>query len=142
MIEGKLRKEKEDSRSTELPFCVQEMQRAENGILVYVQRQAFPEELRVLDKATNSSQDVDRSGAPKGVSRTSALYKLDPILQDGLLRVGGRLANADMSYDAKHPVILPNRSTVSDLIIRGFHEEMGHFGRNVRGTGSFMVLLL
>lgn len=52
---------------------------AERAIIGYCQGQRFSEEISALSsrKAT--------------VSRQSCIYKLDPILEDGLLRVGGRL---------------------------------------------------
>ena len=32
--------------------------------------------------------------------------------------------------DAKHPVILPRDSLVSEMILRSIHESVGHLGRN------------
>ena len=39
----------------------------------------------------------------------SSLYRLNPILEEGILRVCGRLENAPIDQDAKHPIILPNK---------------------------------
>jgi len=42
------------------------------------------------------------------------LTKLNPVLdENGVLRVGGRLRNAPVQYDAKHPIILPGASLYS-----------------------------
>ena len=58
------------------------------------------------------------------------MYKLDPILQNGLLKVGGRLNHAAMSEESKHPIILLKDTHVSWLIIHQIHEDVGHSGRN------------
>ena len=48
---------------------------------------------------------------------TSQIASLDPKLENGVLRVGGRLVHADLDYDQKYPVILPNKDPVVDMII-------------------------
>ena len=62
------------------------------------------------------------------LSRNSFIIKLSPVFHDGLLRVGGRLDNAEVSYDVKHPIILPGKHRLTELLIRGIHEENGHVG--------------
>lgn len=64
------------------------------------------------------------------VERKSQLYKLDPVLQDGILRVGGRLNRAAMPEESKHPAILSKGSRVSTLILSDIHQRCGHCGRN------------
>ncbi|KAK0145451.1 hypothetical protein N1851_015639 [Merluccius polli] len=64
------------------------------------------------------------------VKKQSRIYKLDPILKDGLLRVGGRLSKAAMPEETKHPVILSKDQRVSSLIVKHIHEQLGHSGRN------------
>ena len=55
---------------------------------------------------------------------------LHPLLDEiGILRVGGRLENALIDYDAKHPIILPYRDHVTDLIISQHHQKTGHLGQ-------------
>ena len=47
--------------------------------------------------------------------------------EDGLLRVNGRLRYAeDLSYDAKHPIILPKDHPFTQLVIVNRHERIGH----------------
>ena len=55
----------------------------------------------------------------------SSLYKLDPFLdEDGILRVGGGLRRANLSYKVKYPVIMPKAGHVSILKSRkGYHAE-------------------
>ena len=57
-----------------------------------------------------------------------SIRKLTPFISDGLLRVGGRLSKAPISHDAKHPIILPNESHITQLIVRWYHESVGHAG--------------
>jgi hypothetical protein len=45
---------------------------------------------------------------------------------DGLLRLSGRLQHADLPHETKHPIVLPKKHTVTDLIIKGVHEKLGH----------------
>ena len=98
-------------------LTVQELQQAEHSILKYVQRESFREEIHALEKRCR-------------VKKTSSLFRVDPVLDDGLLRVGGRLSRAVMPEEAKHPAILPNNGHVSLLIINHAHREIGHSGRN------------
>lgn len=63
------------------------------------------------------------------VSRHSPIYRLDPVLEDGFLRVGGRLSRGAMPDEAKHPLILSKDQHVSLLILRHVHQSLGHSGR-------------
>ena len=74
------------------PITVEEMNKAEREILTHVQNDSFKEEIATLKAA---SVTVERAGAanPKKpqVKKSSRIFKLDPQLMDGLLRVGGHL---------------------------------------------------
>jgi len=63
-------------------------------------------------------------------NESSPVMKLDPILADNVLRVGERLDNAPLSYEAQHSAILPHVSHLTELVIRYFHEWIAHFGVN------------
>ena len=65
------------------------------------------------------------------IPRSSALRKLNPVVHDGILRVGGRLNRLDGSFEENNPIILPYRSVVTDLIISYEHQALGHFGRDM-----------
>lgn len=122
-------------QNTEIPpLSTSEMEDAENEIVRYVQRQNFPQEIANLKNQTMDRSD-DRAplkqrgqGQRKLGKKASPLYKLDPFLQDGVLRVGGRLRNSPISDRAKHPVILPKKHHITDLIVRHHHEKAGHSG--------------
>ena len=58
---------------------------------------------------------------------TSPLYHLDPFLDEHyLLRVDGWLNKGSYCKDLKHPVILPRKSHVTELIISHFHQKLQH----------------
>ena len=65
--------------------------------------------------------------------RKSNLAGLDPFLdQDGVLRVGGRLNRSSLTFEEKHPILLPKKHHVSQLIIRHYHEKVIHHqGRQI-----------
>ncbi len=65
-------------------ITVGDLKRAENAILTYVQRQSFPQEISMLQEGASS------------VKKGSSIYRLDPMLDDGILRVGGRLRRTAM----------------------------------------------
>ncbi|XP_011859296.1 PREDICTED: uncharacterized protein LOC105556796 [Vollenhovia emeryi] len=48
--------------------------------------------------------------------------------KSGVLRVGGRLVHADLKYEQKHQIILPQRHHVTELIIRNAHLSLLHAG--------------
>ena len=62
------------------------------------------------------------------------LFQLDPVLQEGVLRVGGRLKNASLPHDLKHPVILLRDGVVTNLIVGYCHEKTQHQCRGQRPT--------
>jgi hypothetical protein len=55
---------------------------------------------------------------------------LDPIIDDEILKVGGRLDRSDMTQEAKHPIILPKKSRIARLILEDVHKSHGHLGKN------------
>ena len=64
---------------------------------------------------------------PKG-EEEGALSRFNPKKDDeGLLRVDGRLRLADdLSYNTKHPILLPKDHAVTRLVVTDTHERIGH----------------
>ncbi|XP_067620048.1 uncharacterized protein [Eurosta solidaginis] len=84
---------------------VAEMNNALHTVCRLIQQQTFMDERRQL-QASNT------------VSRKSSLAQLSPFLHEGLIRVGGRLRNATLPFDEKHPIFLPkNHPFVSSIIL-------------------------
>ena len=46
----------------------------------------------------------------------------------GIIRVAGRIKHALLPGDAKHPIVLPKRSDLTNLIIRDEHRFSAHMG--------------
>ena len=63
------------------------------------------------------------------VKKNSCLRRLDPVLIDGLLRVGGRLDQASEPFDSKHQIIFPKNDHVSNLLVEHYHQISGHSGK-------------
>jgi hypothetical protein len=95
-----------------------DLQRAETAVVKYLQNKVFKQELEDLKQK-------------RDVKSSSAIYSLEPIRDsDGILRVGGRLQQAPVMDQTKHPIILPRDHHVSTLIVRHAHEWLsGHSGR-------------
>ena len=101
---------------------VSELRKVEKIILCHVQWVAFSEVKTILA--------VEQSKSKKTLkSLGHSVYKLNPVLKDDLLVVGGRLTRAEIMPEAKHQIILPYKSRVTDLIIEECHLNMGHMGR-------------
>lgn len=93
-----------------------ELQEADNVIIKSVQASCFAEELHELHEK-------------KHVDKKSKLKSLNPFLDDhGLVRVGGRLRHASASDNQKHPIILPRRHHITELLIRYEHLRNYHSG--------------
>ncbi|KMQ82760.1 integrase core domain protein [Lasius niger] len=97
-------------------LTVEELQDAEEMWIRISQACGYPEELATL----SSNRELPRR---------SSLLKLSPFIDGkGILRVGGRLRNASLSYDEKHPAILPSESYLTRLIIEASHRRTLHGG--------------
>ncbi|XP_066600734.1 uncharacterized protein [Prorops nasuta] len=94
-----------------------ELCNSRNVIIRLVQAQFFIEEINILQ-------------AGESLSKRHKLMSLNPIMdkKDGILRVGGRLANSVLSPTMKHPPILPRDSIVSSLMVRYAHQACLHGG--------------
>ncbi|GFW98305.1 integrase catalytic domain-containing protein [Trichonephila clavipes] len=73
--------------------------------------------------------EIDALKKGKGVSKTSKLKVLDPFLdENSLLRVGGRLCNADLPFEAKHQIIIPSKHKFTKLLFEHMHKKFFHIG--------------
>lgn len=72
-------------------------------------------------------EDIDK--IKKGLICSPSMKKLCPFLdKDNILRVGGRLGNSQQNYDQQHPILLPSKCHVVDLIIDYVHKKNFHTG--------------
>ncbi|XP_078346784.1 uncharacterized protein LOC144632053 [Oculina patagonica] len=101
-------------------------------ILRSVQYEAFRKDIECLKRSEK-------------LPSTSPLANLCPVLdKDGLLRVGGRLNEADISNGERHPLILPKSCHTSELIINHYHCKVQHQGRVfthglIRSSGYWII---
>ncbi|XP_037033049.1 uncharacterized protein LOC119072036 [Bradysia coprophila] len=77
--------------------------------------------IRVVQESAFGAE-LKRLRANKPVRR-GKLRKLNPKYdhQEGVIRVGGRLTNAHISYDQKFPIVLPNDGSLTQLLIADAH---------------------
>ena len=94
-----------------------ELQSSELQIWKMIQKDEFEEEMKALSNG-------------KSIKKSSRLIKLKPLVDNGLLRVGGRLEESALSDTAKHQIILPSDSPAVKLLVRATHVTYGHCGQN------------
>ena len=113
---SKLNGERKRQRHTG-PLTVLELEEAEKIIIKAVQVEAYSAELQTLRAGQHLSK------------KKSNIADLSPLLDaDGILRVGGRLSNAPLDSDARHPVLLPAGSDVTRMITYEKHCMLMHAG--------------
>ena len=94
------------------------VQAAEIAVIKGVQNQLFATEMEHLARGTP-------------IPSSSELKCAEPFLQDGILRVGGRLEKGSFSLHEKHPIILPKNCNLTRLLICHCHELVRHQGRGM-----------
>jgi hypothetical protein len=80
-----------------------------------VQRDCFGPELQALQR-----------GNP--LPRESLVAHFNPFLDDGYLRIGGRLQFADLSREQIHPILLHGSHHFTELLIMQTHIHLHHMG--------------
>lgn len=59
------------------------------------------------------------------------IYKMEPMLHDGVIRVKGRLEKATwIPWESRHPIILSKHSELAAAIVRHEHERFYHQNSN------------
>lgn len=98
------------------PLTREELDNAELVLVKKVQMEYFPSEFAALKKGNS-------------IPVKSKLRFLNPYLdKNEVLRVGGRLDNSDLTFDHKHPMILPSSSKLVKLIFQYYHNRDFHVG--------------
>lgn len=63
----------------------------------------------------------------KSLQKTSFLYRLSPFIDNsGILRIAGRIENANIPDEFKHPIILPKYCHITKLLVLHHHNLFGH----------------
>uniref|UniRef100_A0A1U7XZ01 Uncharacterized protein LOC104241631 n=1 Tax=Nicotiana sylvestris TaxID=4096 RepID=A0A1U7XZ01_NICSY len=93
-----------------------EMDEALKTLVKISQEEHFAEEMKTLHHE-------------KCIKNDSHISSLTPFIDNnGILRVGGRLQASLLSYDAKHPMLLPYHHSLTKLIFETLHKEHLHVG--------------
>ena len=119
------------SQASRANLSVNEVQVSEKEIFRHLQKLSFPDIVEALQRVPRD-QESSRQVKPelRKFKMATSLCKLNPVLDgEGILRVGGRLENATISYDSKHQIILPYRHHITNLIIQKYHQEGGRLGQ-------------
>lgn len=96
-----------------------ELQSALNVCIKHFQKEEFSDDLEELAKNNR-------------VKNKSKLKSLNPLIdEDGILRVGGRIANAPVEYSIKHPILLPRKCHLTNLILDDAHNKTLHGGATI-----------
>lgn len=73
-------------------------------------------------QAEQFKREVHDLQTKQRVSHDSPLITLHPFMDgEGIIRVGGRLRNAPVSYSSRYPCVLPSKHYITILIIRDAH---------------------
>ncbi|XP_017797043.1 PREDICTED: uncharacterized protein LOC108578262, partial [Habropoda laboriosa] len=76
--------------------------------------------------------EVDALIKKRSLNPRSVLRALSPFLDNaGVIRVGGRLDNAPIAYEHKHPMILPAKHPLTKLIVEHEHRRLLHSGHQL-----------
>ncbi|XP_059056256.1 uncharacterized protein LOC131850106 [Achroia grisella] len=82
-----------------------------------------------LSYLTNIPLADDTWGTPSEIDLLIGVNLFATLLSgDNLLRVGGRLTHSDEDFDYKHPILLPGRDHIVQLIVTHFHRKNLHTG--------------
>ncbi|XP_046145664.1 uncharacterized protein LOC123988949 [Osmia bicornis bicornis] len=93
--------------------------------------------LRVSQQAY-FGEELSHLQGHRELKRSSPLASLRPFLDEqGLLRVGGRLANALLPFDERHPYLVSRNCPLATLLVRDAHLRTLHGGPQL--TRSHMV---
>ena len=104
-----------------------------------VQQKYFKEEYKWLKLMEGKDSDSRR------LNRKCSISQLDSFIDESnVICVGGRLQSSHISDDCKHPILMPRKGKVSDLIIKHCHSNVAHGGRGftlneIRGAGYWIV---
>lgn len=98
------------------PLQSTELDSALLKLVKIAQLQAFPTYIKKLKLGEEQKCNNDLIG-------------LSPFIDNnGILRVGGRISQANFSFNKKHPIILPKNHVLTDLIIMHEHKVLLHGG--------------
>lgn len=116
-------------------LCIRFINRLKNPEMIvpsYITAPELNHALQVLTKMVQElhfSRDLKAIKERRLLPKDSQLKTLTPFVDnDEVLRLGGRLEHSLLPYEAKHPIILPTDSPLTELIIADAHLSTLHGG--------------
>ncbi|XP_058840265.1 uncharacterized protein LOC131695765 [Topomyia yanbarensis] len=100
------------------PITSSELDDALRALVRLAQEESFPQELADLSKRTH-------------VRDSSRIVSLKPILNEGMMCVGGRLRHASVSPNRKHPYILDPHHPLTKIVVTHYHRKLFHAGQQL-----------
>ncbi|XP_044779744.1 uncharacterized protein LOC123327397 [Drosophila simulans] len=99
------------------PFLTsEELLDAQRRLIRHVQQKSFAREYAQLENR-------------RQLNAKSHLIRFSPFLDDyGVMRVGGRIEQSTLNYNAKHPILIPKDTPLAGLLVRHFHVSYLHTG--------------
>ena len=93
-------------------------------IVQHIQK-TFPKSYQTIESKENGK--INR---PVNLKKESTIWRLNPKMKNGVMVVGGKLANAPVEENVKHSRILPKKHHVTNLIVAEHHNRLGHMGHS------------
>ena len=103
---------RKSTKNTQTLLTLEECRGAKSIILKEVQKKFFWEELKALE-----------SGQP--VHQQSSLLSLHPFVEDGLIRMWGRLQQVKATFEELHPVLVKTCGVINQLVLY-IHAQLQH----------------
>lgn len=101
----------------ETVLTVEEFNQAQNVVIRTIQQDVYSEDIKCVQ-------------IKEKLLKTSPLKNLDPYLdENGLLRVGGRIPDSNLTQGEKNPLLIPGHHHVAVLLIKHYHNKVHHQGR-------------
>ncbi|XP_067623897.1 uncharacterized protein [Eurosta solidaginis] len=105
-----------------LHLTVKELEHALTFWIRREQNEFYGSDIEALERCAQKEQIVEYS------KLSHSLGMLTPFVQDGILRMSGRLQEAELPDAQRNPVILPGKGKLAMLIARATHAKLLHCG--------------
>lgn len=103
--------------------------RALSTTLTVAEREESLQIIVRLMQASEFKDELHQLRKHRELNKNNSLLGLAPFVDDvGILRVGGRLKESHLSYDAKHQILLPYSHQLTKLLMKDLHQENLHVG--------------
>ena len=102
-------------------LLVEELKEAEKKIVWLLQEKHFKEEKKNVNPSSNK----------RGKKSEGRFRKLNPFIdEEGILRVGGRLSNAQEDVAFRFPAIIPKGTVCTKRMVEWHHKQVAHRGKH------------